>query len=571
MLGVHEKIDELKLDKAGRSQNNAMVQLPFARGAAYDSPAQEIGSTCLENTRTAVLEKIYEWANNPESETIFWLNGMAGTGKSTISRTVAKNFARCGLLGASFFFKRGEVDRGKMTKLFTTIAAQLMRNKPALASYINKAINETGDISEQSLRAQFDNLIKAPLLRYDHDISERFPLVFVVDALDECEQDEHVKFVINCISSKFHSEHVILKFFVTSRPDLSVLSAFHTADGSHQRFILHEISEPVIEQDIHTYFHHEFQEIRSRYNATVPLHRQLLPSWPDPSTIHELSKMASPLFVFASTVCRFVADRTWGNPNEQLKTVLKHRAFSRGSKLDSTYLTVLDQLLIKPESADSVSLDAFEEKRLIDDYKLILGSITILAVPLSSAAIAALLDWSEDWIESKLDFLHSVLSVPAPPDPVRLVHISFRDFLLDPEKRANNKFWIDQKHANALMARNCIRRMRECLKRDILSSEVEGRPLCERDVKNTHKALPAELQYACRQWVYHLEQGDYTFGDDKLLYDFLRLNFLYWLEVLAILKLTSECLKMVSKLQSIVRSRYIKSDHPVSDTLMSIV
>jgi len=43
---------------------------------------------------------------------MFWLNGVSGTGKSTISRTVAQGFEREAVLGASSFFKRGERDRG---------------------------------------------------------------------------------------------------------------------------------------------------------------------------------------------------------------------------------------------------------------------------------------------------------------------------------------------------------------------------------------------------------------------------------------------------------------------------
>lgn len=267
--------------------------------------------------------------------------------------------------------------------------------------------------------------------------------------------------------------------------------------------------------------------------------------------------MASPLFIFASTMCRFVADRKWGSPDEQLKVILKTRSRSQGSKLDSTYLPVLDQLLNGTVSPDCTSLHASEEDELIKDYLLILSSIVVFVSPLSSASIAALLDRSEDWIDSKLDFLHSVLSVPAPPDPVRLLHLSFRDFLLDPAKRGRNWFWINEKHANEILVQNCIRRMRECLKRDILSSETDGKSLSERDLESTHKALPADLQYACRQWVYHLEQGDSLHCEIELLHEFLTLNFLYWLEVLAILRVTSECLKMIGTLQNIVKSRYL--------------
>ena len=554
----------MKLSKTGKGQSDAAGKLPFTKGAAFNSPTQEIGSTCLENTRTAVLEKIYEWANNQDAETMFWLNGMAGTGKSTISRTVAKVFAERGLLGASFFFKRGEVDGGRMTKFFTTIAAQLMRNKPALAPYIKNAINEAGDISEQPLRAQFEHLIRSPISLYSHDSSRRYPLVFVIDALDECDPSEHVKLMIDCISSDFYSEFVYPRFFVTSRPDLAVLSTFHAGDRKYRKFILHEVSEPVIEQDINTYLSYEFQEIKGRYNATVPQHRHLPSVWPGQFTLQELSKMASPLFIFASTICRFVADRKWGSPDEQLKIILKNKTRSQGSKLDSTYLPVLNQLLTRFEPTNCVSMDSSEAERLIIDYQLILGSVIVFVTPLSSASIAALLNQPEDWIDSKLDFLHSVLSVPAPPDPVRLMHLSFRDFLLDPAKRGNNRFWIDEKHANEMLAMNCIRRMRECLKRDIYSSEIEGKPLSERDLENTPEALPAELQYACRQWVYHLELGDSSICKIELLYDFLRLNFLYWLEVLAILRVSSECLNMIDTVQNIIKSRYLSLQDKVS-------
>jgi len=74
--------------------------------------------------------QIEAWADDPGGQCIFWLNGVAGTGKSTISRTIADRFKKQGILGASFFFKRGERDRGNAALFFTTIAAQLVSQKP---------------------------------------------------------------------------------------------------------------------------------------------------------------------------------------------------------------------------------------------------------------------------------------------------------------------------------------------------------------------------------------------------------------------------------------------------------
>ncbi|KAL4766716.1 hypothetical protein BDW60DRAFT_201961, partial [Aspergillus nidulans var. acristatus] len=54
---------------------------------------------------------VQQWGKS-SNKCIFWLSRMAGTGKSTIARTVAQYFKKDGILGASFFFKRGRGDQG---------------------------------------------------------------------------------------------------------------------------------------------------------------------------------------------------------------------------------------------------------------------------------------------------------------------------------------------------------------------------------------------------------------------------------------------------------------------------
>lgn len=86
--------------------------LPIALGAAYNAYENRHDQKCHPETRRELLEKITKWANDPDGECIFWLNGKAGTGKSTISRTMAEKLVIEGKLGASFFFNRDEGDRG---------------------------------------------------------------------------------------------------------------------------------------------------------------------------------------------------------------------------------------------------------------------------------------------------------------------------------------------------------------------------------------------------------------------------------------------------------------------------
>jgi hypothetical protein len=142
-------------------------KLPTADGAAFDSLVEGAAPTCHPDTRADLLRQIYEWAEQPEDQpqahAIFWLNGMAGTGKSIISRTVACHFASIGRLGASFFFKRGDGDRGKVTKFFTTIAAQLVLAVLGVAVHVRNALESDIGVVGKAMREQFEKLILEPL------------------------------------------------------------------------------------------------------------------------------------------------------------------------------------------------------------------------------------------------------------------------------------------------------------------------------------------------------------------------------------------------------------------------
>src|SRR5579871_5728897 len=116
------------------------IDLPVAEGAIFGSSEDQHEPECLPGTRTDLLHQIAKWFEDPRGKRIFWLNGMAGTGKSTISRTIARSFKKNSQLGASFFFKRGERDRSNGTMLFTTIAAQLAYHFRDMRSSIQEAI-----------------------------------------------------------------------------------------------------------------------------------------------------------------------------------------------------------------------------------------------------------------------------------------------------------------------------------------------------------------------------------------------------------------------------------------------
>ncbi|KAK3322672.1 hypothetical protein B0H66DRAFT_495697, partial [Apodospora peruviana] len=281
---IDGKINDILTEVRSTSQTireAVLSKLPVAEGAAFDSHAEEHNARCHPDTRTELLSQIQNWANDSQAENIFWLNGMAGTGKSTISRTVAKSFADSGLLGASFFFKRVEGDRGKAARVFPTIASQLVCKFPTLAPCVRKAIDTDPAVPTKALGDQFENLIRQPLSCIQYATA----VVIVIDALDECDGDNDVRNIISILARANTQPSGRLRVFITSRPELPIRLGFKDVRGRYQGLALHQVPEPIVEQDISTFLGYELARIRDGYNNQAAEGLQLPPGWPSKDTI----------------------------------------------------------------------------------------------------------------------------------------------------------------------------------------------------------------------------------------------------------------------------------------------
>ena len=521
------------------NQNIDLAKLPTASGASFDSHSDEHLARCLADTRVELQRQIMEWVDSPQGKSIFWLNGMAGTGKSTIARTAAYSFANKGQLGASFFFKKGEGDRGNASKFFTTIATHLMIHLPGLVPGIRKAIDVDSTISGKALKDQFEKLILEPLSQINQDSQQPSKLVIVIDALDECEREEDIRAILQLLARAEDLGVMRLRIFVTSRPELPIRLGFKKMAGNtYQDLVLHEVSKTTIEHDISIFLKHELTRIRADRSLTI--------DWPGERNIQALVEMAVPLFIFAATVCRFVGDPRW-DPKKRLAIILESQTASQASKLDRTYLPILDQLLVGQDEA--------EQEKLASDFREIVGAIIILASPLSTVSLANLLGILEDDVICRLDLLHSVLSIPTnQAAPVRLLHLSFQDFLLDPQKRGKSPFWVDERKTHERIASKCLQLMSisKYLKKNICDLQSPGTLRSEIDSQTIDVCLPAEVRYACRYWVYHLEQSSSSICDNGQVHTFLRERLLYWLEAMSLLGNASESITMITSLQSIL-------------------
>lgn len=504
--------------------------------AAFNSHANERVATCLEDTRHELLEKIDQWADSLMTrEHIFWLQGKAGTGKSTIARTVARDLAARDRLAASFFFKRNESDRGTARGFFTTIAAQLSQRLPIVAEYMRNAIEADPDIATMALGEQFRKLILQPLEAVPYGISKT--MTVVIDALDECEGDQDVTAIIKLLLQKDRPVVAPLKFFVTSRFEPPIRLGFQEAQGKFIEFPVHEIPQHIIERDIATFLRFRLDEIRRQFGIAS--------SWPDPTKFQQLLRKSIPLFIFAATACRFVEGyrQPGGGPDDRLQKILQYEAHGN---LDQTYLPALDQMIH--------GLKGSARRNAVTQFKQIVGSIVTLANPLAAAPLASLLGISTEYVNNRLQLLHSVLDVPTEATgPVRIFHESFRDFLIRPDPEDVHEFWVDEKATHKTLADRCLRLL-ECgyLKKDICGLGAPGKSRTIVDQQTIDRRLPSEARYACLYWVHHLKGSGVRLHDEQHALQFLQSHFLHWLEALSLMGSISESIKLVDELQGLV-------------------
>jgi NACHT domain len=207
------------------SKDFRLAKLPTVPQAAFNSNQERQLPLCLINTQVKVLQEIRDWAHGGDDRPIFWLNGLAGVGKSTIARTIARENYDNGCLGASFFFSGGRGDLGHAGKFFPTIARQLAERMPPLEDHICMSL-EKHDVPRMSLRDQWHHLILTPLSSLSSNISPS-RLLIVIDALDECEGDNDVRVLLKLLSEVRDIITVQLRVLITSRPETPLRLGLH--------------------------------------------------------------------------------------------------------------------------------------------------------------------------------------------------------------------------------------------------------------------------------------------------------------------------------------------------------
>ena len=486
----------------------------------------------MKGTRRDVLSQLERWLNDKQDKCVFWLNGLAGTGKSTIAQTFAETSFADGKLGASFFCSRDFDEKSNLQTIFPTLAFQLARRYPRFLEELLPVLTASHSVGRESLCTQMERLIVGPLK------TTQIPTLIIIDALDECKDEEPASAILS-ILSRYVDQIPFVKFFITGRPEPRIRSGFRLATLRPITEILrlHDAKRSLVDIDIKLFLRTRLTDIaknRSHCNVTE--------DWPLSSDMDILCEKAAGLFIYASMVVKFVGSRHH-HPLKRLTLLVslpQNTAHEGESGINSLYTEILRDAYcdMGPDNQNPDNQEVYRH------FRSVVGAVVLAFNPLSMMSLSRLLrdfDTPLD-ISTALAPLHSLLLVPEViEDPVRTFHKSFPDFLMDPKRCQDTQFFVDPSIHHMEMLLSCLNLMEEMLERNICDLDDHAVLSDVGDLSARRKEhIGDALEYACQFWTKHLlkspNSGCNTEKVQKAIDRFFTTHLLSWIEVLIIME-----------------------------------
>ncbi|CAE6481177.1 unnamed protein product [Rhizoctonia solani] len=500
-MSVWRIVDETATD-------NRLKHLSPSLSARYNS-AQAVElkrGPCTENTRVDLLSQMLGWVDSSGPGSVYWMSGMAGTGKTTIAYSLCLELESNQRLVASFFCSRLLPECRNVNLIMPSIAYQLARLSRPFQFVLSRILEKDPDVHTQLPHIQFSALIAKPLLEIKDTLPDSF--VVIIDALDECENKESTSRILDVLLTE--SLDLPVKFVVSSRPEPGIrdeMTKQHNQAGS--RVVLHELDRQTVQADVETY-------LRSALARIQPSEEQ----------IATLVERAGVLFIYAATVVRYVGhDGFRRNPHARLANVLESSSASENKhkEIGELYTIILKAAL------DDPNLDMRER----EETRQVLHTVICAQEPLAVDTLSGLLKMNDtERVRTALRPLWSILHISGESELVTTLHASFPDYMFEPSR--SKRCYCDSALHNQTVTRLCFDHFRTSrpqlnicrLESSYISDDkVEG---LDEQVKN---AISTELFYAAQYWGTHLHSATGSPDLIQQLEEFLLTRLLLWMEV----------------------------------------
>jgi len=462
---------------------------------------------CLAGTRQDILARIFEWLEDTNQSNILWLSGSPGAGKSAIASTVVSQLldknSKNQHVSSAFWFKRGDALLGDPASLWCTIAFGLACLDPVIQQNVVDVL-EQRDLETAGVEDHFKHLIESSLSKCPPSQL----VVVVIDALDECGSSASRKQLLHTLQ-RWKELSRNCKLLVTSRAESDIKRCFDTGI-KHIELKTGTLVNRETSEDVSKFLTNEFAMIAEDYEN--------LPSkWPGEAVIKQLTEQAAGLFIWATTMTRFMED---GMPEGQLSIILDG-GLELGN-IDALYTTILNTAFKGPS---------------VDSAKAVLGAIVLVKMPLIKHDLQKLLGETSD-IHFVLRNASSVIMRDS-NHGIRIIHQSFGDFLCDPKR--SGEFYIDPQTLNQRLALSCLQIMNSGLHFNICKLETSHLPndkVADLD-KRVERNIPSYLVYSCQFWAEHLSNASKECPEPKLIrfvQELFHVHVLHWLEVLSVIR-----------------------------------
>jgi hypothetical protein len=441
---------------------------------------------CLQGTRAQLLSDIERWMMDPDSKTVYWLTGAAGTGKTTVARSIAEMARTQKILGATFFFSYTSDDRCNFKTVIPTIARQLADDHPRLRSRIAAAMDVDETLATAGVAIQAKKLLFETLSMPTSDSPSR--LVLVLDALDECKKDRngiHGGVLIPQLLAALKNAPFV-KVFLTSRlePGIEIMFSDKALSGKVHSLALHrDIDAMTVKSDIAHYLRSELTQLRERMSASR--------GFPDESSINTLVDRAGTLFIYARAAVEYISDPN-GQPDHRLAALIEAKpelSSRQYGPLDSLY----SQILLTAHETLKCSSPDLADKGL----RSVMIALVLLRQEMTLNELVTLTGVDEATFSEILGLMSAILNYQrGKAEPVRLMHLSFAEYLSD-NKRCLKlpKYVVDPSYDHLWLTECCL---------GPLNARLSVSMLTDEDINTLFMVQPSGFWwYSCRFWAVH--------------------------------------------------------------------
>jgi hypothetical protein len=497
-----------------------------------------------------LLDDISIWMRNSSEKQVYWLTGVAGTGKTTVAQSVARMATEHNFLKATFFFSHASEDRRDYRKVIPTLAYQLACYK-TLCGEIVAAIDADKDVGTAITSIQAQRLLFDAIRPLRIDSASR--LLIVLDALDESKTDinrQHGGDFIPILLAGL-KEFPFVRVFLTSRPEPSIATMFLDPDiqGTACTLALHfDIEEATVQSDICRYLDVELTALRKR----IPRN----PNFPLRADVQALAERANTLFIYARTAVEYISD-PYGQPDHRLVALIQAKpGQSNGQfgRLDDLYTRILRD-----------AQGAYQQTNHV--LRATLVTLVLLQQELPTQDLAMMAGIDENTCGEYLRRLSAILNYQHDTtNPVHLMHLSFPDFLSDAGRCSELSHYVVKTAEDHLrMAERSMEIMNKHLKYDICN--LQDPSLLNFEIANFTGRVDAHvsgsLRYSCTYWIIHWMHHIWSAGSQAQMPSGLNVfcghHLVHWIEVLSLIEGIDVVQRMMSELISTMNVRFSHS------------